>query len=116
MSMVFLYFSFLIDAEVASSSDEVGFVLQEQRAIQTVVSCFNRMKGINLSNCDTLKADFERLMASELPYCGEKEAELRSQAKEVAHSALVLAISKRFDPSLLISTCFFSFCFIFLDL
>ena len=60
---------------------------KEQRAIQNVTSCFQRMKGINLSNFESLKSDFERIMASELPYCGEKESELRAEATGVLSEA-----------------------------
>ena len=60
---------------------------KEQRAVQNVVSCFNRMKGINLSNFESLKSDFERIMASELPYTGAKESELRGEATRVLADA-----------------------------
>ena len=51
--------------------------------MQTVVSMFQRMKGISLSNSDALKADFERIMASKLPSCGDKEGELKAEATKV---------------------------------
>jgi len=45
------------------------------------------MSGVNLGNFESLKADFERIMASELPYTGDKETQLREEAKRVLTSA-----------------------------
>jgi len=60
---------------------------KQQKAVQAVTSCFHRMSGVNLGNFESLKADFERIMASELPYTGDKETQLREEAKRVLTSA-----------------------------
>merc|ERR1712087_502398 len=55
---------------------------RQQEATLAVLACFQKLSDVNLENFDTVKAEYEKVMATELPDTGAQQEVLKAQAEQ----------------------------------
>merc|ERR1712061_798581 len=67
------------DSDSDSDDDKAK---KQQEATLAVLACFQKLSDVNLENFETVKAEYEKVMATELPDTGAQQEVLKAQAEQ----------------------------------
>merc|ERR1712194_11490 len=68
--------------EADAKKSEADKAKRQQEATLAVLACFQKLSDVNLENFDTVKAEYEKVMATELPDTGAQQEVLKAQAEQ----------------------------------
>merc|ERR1712039_94599 len=66
-----------------SKQDEEARSLRQQQATLAVLSCFQKLSDVSLENYESLKKEFEEVLAKDLPHTGAQRDTLKEEAERV---------------------------------
>merc|ERR1712083_307588 len=69
------------DADAKKS--EADKAARQQEATLAVLACFQKLSDVNVDTFETVKAEFEKVMATELPDTGAQQEVLKAEANRV---------------------------------
>merc|ERR1711948_64322 len=65
-----------------TKKSEADKAKRQQEATLAVLACFQKLSDVNLENFETVKAEYEKVMATELPDTGAQQEVLKAQAEQ----------------------------------
>merc|ERR1711972_1098589 len=65
-----------------SKKSEADKAKRQQEATRAVLACFQKLSDVNLENFETVKAEYAKVMATELPDTGAQQEVLKAQAEQ----------------------------------
>merc|ERR1712151_234119 len=68
--------------EADAKKSEADKAKRQQEATLAVLACFQKLSDVNLENFDTVKAEYDKVMATELPDTGAQQEVLKAQAEQ----------------------------------
>merc|ERR1712176_587876 len=68
--------------EADTKKNEADKAKRQQEATLAVLACFQKLSDVNLENFETVKAEYDKVMATELPDTGAQQEVLKAQAEQ----------------------------------